>query len=895
MKRGGGRRKFALIDGNSLAYRAFFALPPLSTSDGRPTSAVYGFLTMLFRLLEEECPDVVCVAFDKGRPEFRLEEYDGYKAHRPETPDDLRQQMPVLREVLDVLEIPTAEAEGYEADDVLGTLCRMLERDGHEVVLVTGDADLLQLVSGRTRALLTRRGITDIAEYDEAAVRERYGVEPRRLPDLKGLMGDPSDGIPGVPGIGEKTAMKLLKRFGSLEEAIERAADAGSRRVVKALLEHAQQAKMSKRLATIRTDVPLEVDPSTLTRSRPDLGAVSEMFARLEFRSLLGRVSSVLDAGAAGPGEDAAAPRHEIRVLERPGDISRAAAEAARGERVAWHWRLIDDGSARPVPGAVAVSTAGGTWVVRLSSDEEGADEEGLRTCLRAMRPLLESADVEVAGHGLKPVVLALGRVGIEPPPVIFDSELAAYLLDPSRTSYRLADLVGSYLGRDLWGPDVETPDEAEELARRARAVYELRPVLGEELEALGLLDLLRDVELPLIRVLADMEATGIAVDRRVLEEIGEELSGRIDALTGEIHDLAGVEFNINSTKQLAEVLFDKLGLPPVKRTKTGYSTSADVLEELAPRHEIVRRILEYRQLSKLKGTYVDGLASQIDPSTGRIHSRFNQTITATGRLSSAEPNLQNIPVRMEVGRRLRKAFVASGEDRVLLAGDYSQIELRVLAHVSGDPALGEAFVKGEDIHARTASEVFGVPLEEVTSEMRTRAKAVNFGIVYGISDYGLARDLGIGVKEAGEYISSYFDRFPKVKEYLDGAVERARRDGYVTTILNRRRYLREIRSRNAARRAFAERTAMNTPIQGSAADIIKLAMVKVHRELEARGLDSKLVLQVHDELIFDAPEAEVEELVSVVSDAMGGAYRLSVPLVVDVKAGPSWYDMEPV
>lgn len=863
--------KIMLIDGNSLAYRAFYALPPLATTDGTPTNAVYGFITMLLKLLEEEKPTHVAVAFDKGRATFRTTRYSEYKANRLTAPDAFRQQLPILRESLRAFDIPTFELEGYEADDIIGTLSRQAHDLGLPVVIVSGDKDVLQLVSEHVEAIVTRKGITETERFDLEKVQSTYGLEPRSLADLKGLMGDASDNIPGVPGIGEKTALSLLSEYGSLEHLIEHIDEISRTKIAENIKRHANQALLSKWLATIDTSAPIELDLDRCIRREPDRKRVIQIFDRLEFHSLIRRISK----------GDTGEPKRTTRMIsqqipeERPVLSEREIREfleKARPAGTCCIWYELRD-----IPRRESSLSA---LYLQLPSGENIALTSPSGLQLELLAEFFKDSTVEKVGFDLKPLIGNLLHSGTSVRGPILDLMIAAYLLDPARTTYRLEDLIRVYLS------------ETNEPLQPLQAIARLREPLCQELRKADMVELYRNVESPLIEVLAEMELVGVAVNAQILREMSRELTQRIDELASEIYGLAGTEFNINSPRQLGEILFDRLGLPRTKKTKTGYSTDAEVLESLADQHDIVAKLLEYRQLVKLRSTYVDGLKSQIDPATGRIHSTFHQTVTATGRISSSEPNLQNIPIRVEIGRRIRKVFVSRPGWR-LLAADYSQIELRVLAHISQDPNLIEAFRNDEDIHTHTASEVFGVPDELVTPEMRTRAKAVNFGIVYGISDYGLARDLGIDRKKAAEYIQSYFLRYPKVKEYVDTIVERARECGYVTTILNRRRFLPDINSRNRSRRQFAERTAMNTPIQGSAADIIKLAMVKCYGRMKQRGLQSKMILQVHDELIFEVPLHEIDEMKRIVKEEMENAITLSVPLKVELKTGDNWYDME--
>ena len=904
------RAKVLLVDGNSLVNRAFFALPPLSTADGQPTNAILGFLTMLLRLFDEEKPDHVAVAFDKSAPTFRHQAYDQYKAHRTGAPDDLRAQFDPLKEVLDALGVARVELEGYEADDLLGTLSSLAEKAGADVLVVTGDRDALQLISDRVKVVLTVRGISETKVYDFAALKEQYGLAPAQVADLKGLMGDASDNIPGVPGVGEKTALKLLQAYGSVEGVLAHADEVSGAKLRENLFTHADDARLSKRLATIDRNVPLPGELTSLdamARRPADEAHLAELLRRLELKT----VARKLAAGGTGAAETvtaAPAPERgdvgdgtELRGTEARavayGDTAVLKAMADKVKRqgsLVYFWEPAT-APGRAARGSIGVSAGDGD-LLEVDLDASGETPAAPPLPLPgAILELFESASVGKVGHDVKSGWTLLRRSGFMPRGLAFDTALAAYLLDPIRGNYTVASLAKEHLGVDLSPAGTGAEAGAGAAAGvAAEAVRRLAPILEEKLASAGLASLFRDVELPLVDVLASMEAVGVGVDLAALGKMGDEFALRLHELAEEIYSLAGLTFNINSTKQLADVLFGKLQLTPTKKTPKGApSTDAEALEGLAEEHPVVAKILEHRTLTKLKSTYVDGLRNLADPATGRVHTTFNQMITATGRLSSTEPNLQNIPVRLPLGRRLRKVFVPSEPGRVLLAADYSQIELRILAHLSADPVLSEAFRRGEDIHRRTAAEIFGLPPEEVDETLRDRAKAVNFGIVYGISDFGLARNTGVPRREAARFIESYFDRYQGVKRFIEETVAIAREQGYVTTILNRRRRLPDINSRNRNLRMFAERTAVNTPIQGSAADIIKLAMVRLHREMAERRLASRMLLQVHDELIFEVPEAELPGMVALVREVMEGAYPLDVPLVVDMKAGPNWYDVK--
>ncbi|MFO7942289.1 MAG: DNA polymerase I [Bacillota bacterium] len=848
-----------LVDGTSLVYRAFFAISNLTAPDGRPTNAVYGFTNMLLRLIEDSECDCIVVAFDRGEPSYRLEVYPDYKGHRPEMPADLRPQFDMVREVLDGLGIPRIEIDGVEADDIIGTMARRLSESGRRSVVVTGDKDLLQLVSDDIEVRLTRRGITEMENYDLQRVRSEYGVEPRELIDVKALMGDSSDNVPGVPGVGEKTALKLVKKIGSLEEVLERPEMAGGKAIPARLRENADRARMSRVLVEIHTDIETDLDVEGLRPPEIDREALGKVLSDLGFERLLERLDIEIEGDHA---ESVPLEERSATDWMESGEV-----DALQG-RLAVDWWSDDDDALR-----IAFAADSDSGVLLSGESEDVAD---------AAAELLDSPPLEMVGHELGEF---LARVGVGRPRAdLFDVELAAYLLDPARSSYPLDTLSRSYLESSL------TSGEGEEGAgTRLDVLLGLRDVLETELRALEVWELFSEIERPLLPILARMRLNGITVDRDILAAQGEELRERIEEVEQKIWERAGHEFNVSSPKQLGEVLFEEMELPVIKKTKTGYSTDAEVLGQLSVDHPIADDVLEYRSLVKLRG-YVSGLSSEIDPDTGRIHSTFHQAVTATGRLSSSDPNLQNIPIREETGRRLRRAFVAP-EGQALLAADYSQIELRVLAHFSEDRTLIESFTNDEDIHRRTASEVFDVPMDEVTSDLRNAAKAVNFGIIYGISAFGLSRNLKIDPDRAQEYIDGYLERLPGVRRYMDDVVDRAREDGYVRTLFGRIRYLPEINHRVYHRRAFAERMALNTPIQGTAADIIKKAMVALEGDAGAHG--EKLLLQVHDELIWEVPESRVDSLASRAKETMEAAADLAVPLKVDFKSGPNWYDLQ--
>ncbi|KWX78152.1 DNA polymerase I [Paenibacillus riograndensis] len=886
--------KLILIDGNNIIYRAFFAMPPLTNTAGQQTNAVYGFTTMLLRLIEEHKPTHMIVAFDAGKITFRHEGYEDYKGGRQKTPPELSEQFPMLKELLRNLGVPQFEIDGYEADDIIGSISREADEAGRQVMIVSGDKDMLQLASEHTTVALVRKGVTEVEMYGPRQIREKYDLTPQQIIDLKGLMGDASDNIPGVPGVGEKTALKLLQQFGSVEGVLA-GTDELKGKMKEKLEEHADSAIMSKKLATIYREVPLEHtwEDMVFTGIRSDTAGPA--LAKLEFKSLLERLSLSAYAPAGGNSEEGA-EAVEAAVL----DIT-----------IVHEAELPDLIAALPGISALHVESNGENphraevIGIGLSSPERHyfVPFELLKSPAAAkLRDWLGDEKAPKSGYDLHRADLALHWQGIAFAGAANDVQLAAYLLDPTEANQNLYDLTAKY-GLPRLSPDEEVFGKGAKykipeleilgnhIARKSAAVLGIVQKQQQELTDTDMTGLFVDLEMPLSRILADMEKQGIAVNKEDLIDLGKEFEAQISRLAADIYAICGTEFNLNSPKQLGEILFVKLGLPVVKKTKTGYSTDAEVLEKLAPYHDAVRLILQYRTIAKLQSTYVEGLLKEISPDTGKVHTFYRQTIAATGRLSSQFPNLQNIPIRLEEGRKIRKIFVPSEPGWSILAADYSQIELRVLAHISGDERMKEAFVEDMDIHTKTAMDVFGVSADQVDSNMRRSAKAVNFGIVYGISDYGLSQNLNISRKEASQFIEQYFEVFKGVRRYMDEIVVEARKQGYVTTLLERRRYLPEINAKNFNLRSFAERTAMNTPIQGTAADIIKLAMVHMDKALHERGLRSRMLLQVHDELVFEVPEDELELMKTLLPEVMAGALKLSVPLKAEVSYGSNWYE----
>ena len=880
--------KLMVIDGNSIINRAYYGIRPLSTRDGLYTHAIFGFLTTLLRLEGEETPDAVCVTFDVHAPTFRHTADEAYKATRKPMPEELRMQVPVLKEVLDALNIPRYELEGWEADDLIGTISRKCEAAGWECVVVTGDKDSLQLITDHTKVKLvsTRMGQTTTKDMTPDAFREQYGFEPIHMIDLKALMGDSSDNIPGVPGIGEKTAMDLIRKYESSDALYEKTPDTEAKpAALKKLAAGEEAARHSYWLATIVTDAPLVFRPEENLVQKPGPEAYP-LFLRLEFTKLIEKFG--LTAAETAARETARA--EFTAAVEQVKDQVRA-------EELLNIWRTADHVSLLALPdltGITVVCRTGEDTVLtaELFFEKFSGDWSGL---LKA----LFSEEIKKVSHNVKDLMRTLLENGLPADGFVFDTALAAYLLDATAGSYDLGRLFVAYYNEELPKPLYLDPDAFSLLGDTAQAeasfdsyaaaVEALYGTLLPKLKELDMWELYQTAELPLCRVLAEMELAGCRVDARALSDFGEALSARITEQEKAIYDMAGETFNINSPKQLGEILFGKLGLPHGKKTKTGWSTNADVLEKLRYEYPIVNAVLEYRQYAKLKSTYADGLLKAIDPD-GRVHTSFQMTVTATGRLSSTEPNLQNIPTRTDLGSEIRRMFVPA-DGCVLVDADYSQIELRLLAHIAGDETMRESFLAGGDFHAETAAKVFHVARKDVTHEMRRSAKAVNFGIVYGISAFSLSQDIGVSVAEAKAYMEAYFATFPGVRKYMDEVVEKAKAAGYVETLFHRRRDLPELKSSNFNMRSFGERVALNMPIQGTAADVMKLAMVAVHRRLKAENLRARLVLQVHDELIVECPESEAETVAKLLTEEMENVVRLSVPLTADAHWGKNWLE----
>ena len=843
-------KRLMILDGNSIVNRAFYGIRLLTNSEGLYTNAVYGFVNILFKYLDEEKPDYLCVAFDVSAPTFRHIQYEKYKAQRKGMPDELRQQMPLLKEVLSAMNISMLELEGYEADDIIGTISNYCDKNDTECVIITGDKDDLQLATEKTRIKLitTRTGNSETVDYVADTVKEKYGVTPAEFIDVKGLMGDPSDNIPGVAGIGEKTAFELIQRFKSIERIYQDLYTIDIKDSVrKKLAEGKEIAFISKTLATIDVNVPINYSIEDFLIKEYNVELLAPLFKRLNFNNFINRLKIEQ------------APKEEIKFEEVSLSGIDAIKNKIRKQKIMYYLLCKD---------AIALATNENDIAIASITTKDIAD-------------IFEDKSIKKIGHNVKGDIVKLNESGIKYNNLAFDTMIAAYIINPSRNNYDIAELSLEYLGYS-----VENTDE-----QRLSAIIGLHKYFDDKIHEYNQEQLFYEVELPLVEVLAAIQIYGIAVDKQKLTEFRDMLEVEINQLTADIYKCADFEFNINSPKQLGEVLFEKLKLPVIKKTKTGYSTDVEVLEKLKGSHEIIDMLMEFRHIVKLKSTYADGLLNVINPVTNRIHSSFNQTVTVTGRISSTEPNLQNIPIKTEMGREVRRMFTAGSDDYLLVDADYSQIELRVLAHIANDENMITAFKNNIDIHTQTASQVFGVPLNEGTSTMRGRAKAVNFGIVYGIGAFSLSQDLGITRSEAQKYIDNYLNTFSGVKQYMTNIVEQGTKDGFVTTLLNRRRYLPELKTGNFVTRSFGERVAMNTPIQGSAADIIKIAMVKVHKSLSENNMRSQLILQVHDELIVEAHIDELEEVKNILKTEMESAMSLLVPIDVDMNVGKTWYD----
>jgi DNA polymerase I len=888
------KKRLFLIDGNSFCYRAFYAIRSLSNSKGQPTNAVYGFNSMLGKIIKDEKPDMLAVAFDLKGPTFRHKKFDEYKIHRKPMPDDLVSQMSYIKQLVQAHNIPIYEMQGYEADDVLATLAKKAEDRDIETFIVTGDKDALQLVDSHIKVYSTHKeGLI----YDAHKVKEIYGVEPDKVTDIMALMGDATDNIPGVKGIGEKSAIELMGEFGSLEGLYKNIDKVKSAAKKKILTEGKESAYLSKELATVDIDVPIEIDFKELEMKEPDQARLLELYKELEFKSLLKELTPTKKL------------KSEYILVDDEKAFNALIDGLKRSKEFVFDTETTSEDPVLAKLAGISFSwKEGAAYYVGVS---EGAGQEkklDVESVIGRVKDIFEDDSIKKTGQNVKYDYIVLANYGVHVKGIIFDTMVASYLLNPSKPNHGLDDISFEYLNHKMTTPiqdligkgksaitmdRVDVKKVSDYSCEDSDVTFRLKTILEKDVSQKGLDELLYNVEMPLVEVLAEMEMNGVSIDKEYLADLSKEMNGKLIKLTKKIYELAGEEFNINSPKQLSVILFEKMKLPVIRRTKTGISTDEEVLTKLALSHPLPEKLLEYRELSKLKSTYVDSLPDLINPATNRVHTSYNQTVTATGRLSSSGPNLQNIPIRTEEGKRIRKAFIASDKNNILLSADYSQIELRILAHLSGDKNLIKAFEEGSDIHAYTASLVFGVKEGDVTSDMRSMAKTVNFGIIYGMSPYGLSQSLKIDVNKAKEFIDSYFERYPEVKFYLEGLIEEARQNGFVTTLLGRRRYIPEINSSDMRMRQFAERTAINTPIQGSAADIIKVAMISIHERLAKKKMATKMIMQVHDELVFDVPKDELEEVCRIVKDGMENVIKLKVPVEAHVEVGKNWLEQK--
>lgn len=854
--------KLFLLDAHALCYRSYFAIKNLSTTYGQATNAVYGFISTLKKILKDHKPDYMAVCFDVGKKTRRQERFAEYKIHRPQMPDELISQIPIIKEVVSAYRLPSFELEGFEADDVIATIADKFSKDDIEVIIVSGDKDMVQLLSDKVKIFNTHKdGIIDCS-----AAREIFGIDPNQMTDYLALTGDKTDNIPGVLGIGEVTARDLIEKYGNLENIFKKVDSIKSEKIKEKLIAQKEQAVFSKELATLDRNVPISFDLQTLKVSEPDYQKLFELFKRLEFRKLTEEIAQYV------PSQGKADKTIGVKPLKNKEEIDGLLSQIRKKKEFTFLFEPGDE-TQEIFPKGMAVSVGGQDAYVLSDSK------------IAHLKDVFEDEGILKISHNIKEGMKALHERKIDVKGKMFDCLLAGYLLSPSQGNYGIDALAWNYLKTSV--------SAKEDFAVSVDIIFRLYPLLRDELKDKSLIKLFEDIEIPLAYVLFRMETEGVAIDEKLLGKLSKELDKKLEGLVAKLYELAGMEFNLNSPKQLSHVLFEKLKLPVVKKTKTGLSTDEGVLVKLAKDHPLPALILEYRQMTKLKSTYIDALPKLINPKTGCVHASFNQAGTETGRLSSNNPNLQNIPIRTELGRQIRKAFIAKDKDHFIVSADYSQIELRILAHLSRDENLMKAFKNGEDIHAFTAAQIFDVKEKDVTSDMRNAAKRVNFGIIYGISAFGLAKDLDISLGQAQEFIDKYFLRYPDVKKFMENEIKKAEKEGFVLTLLNRRRYLPEITSPNMAIRQFAQRQAINTPVQGSAADLIKLAMINIQRELEEKKLHSKMIITVHDELVFDVPEKEKKSVVELIREQMEHTLNLSAPIKVTVKAGKNWLDTE--
>lgn len=883
------RKKFILVDGQGLLYRAFYALPQLTTTYGQVVNAVYGFTMILIRLLEEEKPEYMVITFDTPVPTFRHKEFKEYKAHRKKMPDELISQLPLIREIINNYNIATCSKEGYEADDVIGTIAKEAEKRNCNTTIVTGDKDAFQLISPHTKIMTTIKGVTEVKIYDEEGIKKKYGVNPEKIVDILALKGDSSDNIPGVPGIGEKTAVALIKEFGNLENILSNTGRISKKSLREQIKKYEDQIKMSKMLATIVREVPIKYDFDSFKVKQPNYEKLWKIFKKLEFKNLLKKIAPKINHEKT---------KLKFDLIDTEEKLEELTNKIIKRKYLSFYLVTSSDNAISSNILGIALSLKdNGNYYIPLFALNliENSKCLSLELVLNKLRPCLEKQEIIKICHNLKFNFIVLCRYKVEIEGNNFDTMIAAYLLNPSSENYNLRNIFWEYLKYLKNSENIEVKQDAimsvEDACDNAQNILKLKDVLEEKMEEKNLISLFRKIEMPLVKILGEMEVNGIKVNIDFLKEMSHRVDTRLGELKKTIYNLSGTEFNINSPKQLSIILFERLKLPVIKKTKTGYSTNADVLNTLAPQHKVVSFILEYRELDKLKNTYIDKLPFLVNGKTKRIHTSFHQTVTSTGRLSSSEPNLQNIPIRTEMGREIRKAFIVE-EGFVLLSADYSQIELRILAHLSRDESLLNAFKNDEDIHAHTASGIFNIDQNIISGQMRRMAKVINFGIIYGMSSYGLAHNLGVGREEAEKYINNYFFRYQGVKKYIDREKEEARKKGYVVTLLNRRRYLEGINSKDKNIREFNERIAINAPIQGSAADLIKLAMIKIGESFKKERFKSRLLLQIHDELIFEIYQPELDKAKSIIKEIMEHSLELSVPIKVNLKTGNNWAEV---
>ena len=879
------RKKFILIDGQGLIYRSFYALPKLTTSNGRIINAIYGFTMMLAKLLEQEKPDYIMIALDMPAPTFRHIKYKEYKANRKKMPKELIEQIPLIKQVIRNYNISICEKEGYEADDIIGTVAKDAESKHLDTLIITGDRDAYQLISSNTRVMMTIKGITETKLINVEDIKDKYGIAPEKIIDFLALKGDASDNIPGAPGIGEKTAILLIKEFGSVNSILADPDQISKKSLRDKIKNNKELITMSKELATINRDVPLKIDFNLLKIKIPNYDELWNIFNELEFGNLLKKINPFISREK---------NKIKYRIIDNKNKLNELINVYRKENHFSYY--LLKSSEKMMVSNILGLA-------VSFENDEnyyiplypisliETNNYLPSETVFDQLAPFFENKNVVKIGYNTKNDYLLLTKHKIKMKGNNHDIMISAYLLNPSKNNYALEDISWEYLKCSKKDDKEGQVKEIENACENARNIYKLKKILEEKLTEKKMLSLFEEIEMPLVKILGNMEIRGFKLDTNVLGQMAEKFNARLKELKQVIYHLADTEFNINSPKQLSVVLFEKLKLPVIKKTKTGYSTNVDVLNTLAPKHEIIANVLEYRELEKLKNTYIDKLPLLVNGKTNRIHTSFNQTITATGRLSSSEPNLQNIPIRTEIGREIRKAFIAEKEF-TLLSADYSQIELRILAHLSGDKRLIKAFEKNEDIHSNTASAVFGIEQNLVSNKMRRMAKIINFGIIYGMSGYGLARNLGIDRIEAERFIMQYFAMYYGVKEYIESKKEEARKNGYVLTLLNRRRYVPEINSKNKNIREFNERVAVNAPIQGTAADLIKVAMISIEQEFKKKQFKSRMLLQIHDELIFEIDKKELSETQPIIKDFMENSLKLSVPLMVNLKTGNNWAEL---